>query len=92
MVQLTDDLLDRLDAEARRGSRSRSAVIRDAVERYLETAGEAAIDRTIVEGYTRVPPATPDGWCDISAVGDRGTRELGQRLDEEERAAGFEPW
>lgn len=92
MVQLTDELLARLDDEARRSSRSRSALIRDAVEHYLSETGEAAIDRAIAEGYARIPPGQPDGWTGIGALGDHGTRELGQRLDEEERAAGFGPW
>ena len=28
---------------------------------------EAAIDRAIVEGYTRIPPGTPDEWGDVES-------------------------
>jgi metal-responsive CopG/Arc/MetJ family transcriptional regulator len=56
IVQLNDELLERLDARRQREGRSRSELIRDAVERYLEADREAAIDRAIIEGYTRVPP------------------------------------
>lgn len=56
MVQLNDELLERLDARRRQEGRSRSELIREAIESYLEADREAAIDRAIVEGYTKVPP------------------------------------
>jgi metal-responsive CopG/Arc/MetJ family transcriptional regulator len=62
LVQLSDDLLDRLDAFSARQGRSRSAVVRDAVAQYLDADREAEIDRLIVEGYTREPPR--DVWGD----------------------------
>jgi metal-responsive CopG/Arc/MetJ family transcriptional regulator len=65
LVQLTDRLLAALDEEVTRSGRSRSEVIREAVERYLETALEADIDRAIIEGYRRVPPE--DIWGDTLA-------------------------
>jgi metal-responsive CopG/Arc/MetJ family transcriptional regulator len=55
LVQLTDDLLARLDGQAAREGRSRSELIRDAVEGYLADDREAEIDRQIVESYTREP-------------------------------------
>lgn len=92
MVQLSEELIRVLDAEAARTSRSRSAVVREAVERYFADVGEVAIDREIVAGYRRIPPGIPDGWADVEELGDRGTRELGRRLDHEEREAGLPPW
>ncbi len=55
LVQLTQDLLRRLDERAVREGRSRSALIRDAIEAYLYDEEEARIDREIREGYERIP-------------------------------------
>ncbi len=55
LVQLTDALLQRLDERAAREGRSRSALIRDAIEAYLYDEEEAEIDRQIREGYERIP-------------------------------------
>lgn len=55
LVQLTDELLRRLDERAAREGRSRSALIRDAIEAYLFDEEEAEISRQIVEGYERIP-------------------------------------
>ena len=60
LVQLNDELLDRLDAYRKRAGRSRSDVVREAIERYLAADREAEIDRLIVEAYTRQPPQ--DVW------------------------------
>jgi predicted DNA-binding protein len=87
MVQLTDELRQRLDEEAGRRGVSRSAVIREALTAYLAESSEAAIARKIVEGYTRIPQSTPDGWGDLDALHEASTREMLQRLDEEESGA-----
>ncbi len=92
MVQLTDELRERLDEEAARRGVSRSAVIREALTVYLTESSEAAITRKIVEGYTRVPPEVPDEWGDLEALGDIAGREVAQQLSAEERAAGLGPW
>ncbi|HET7054590.1 MAG TPA: ribbon-helix-helix protein, CopG family [Solirubrobacterales bacterium] len=55
LVQLTQTLLRRLDERAAREGRSRSALIRDAIEDYLYDEEEAEISRQIVEGYERTP-------------------------------------
>jgi metal-responsive CopG/Arc/MetJ family transcriptional regulator len=66
LVQFTDDLLERLDAHrSREGGRSRSEVVRDAVEQYLAADREAEIDRLLVEAYTRQPPE--DVWAEQAA-------------------------
>jgi len=49
LVQLTDELLARLDAFRAREGRSRSEVVREAIERYLAADREAEIDRLLVE-------------------------------------------
>jgi metal-responsive CopG/Arc/MetJ family transcriptional regulator len=55
LVQLTQTLLRRLDERAAREGRSRSALIRDAIEDYLHDEEEAEIGRQIVEAYERMP-------------------------------------
>ena len=65
LVQLSDELLERLDARRAREGRSRSEVVREAIELYLAADREAEIDRLIVEAYTRRPPE--DVWGDEAA-------------------------
>ncbi len=68
LVQLSDELLALLDERAARTHRSRSQLIRDAVEQYLAAEREAAIDRAIVEGYTRTPQDEHDPWAEAAAI------------------------
>ncbi|HEV2791605.1 MAG TPA: ribbon-helix-helix protein, CopG family [Solirubrobacterales bacterium] len=71
LVQLTVDLLRRLDERAAREGRSRSALIRDAIEVYLHDEAKARIDREIIEGYERIPPTEEEmAWAEAS------TREM----------------
>jgi metal-responsive CopG/Arc/MetJ family transcriptional regulator len=65
LVQLSDELVERLDAYRAREGRSRSDVVREAIERYLTTNREAEIDRLLVEAYTRQPPE--DVWNEQAA-------------------------
>lgn len=69
LVQLSDDLLRRLDERAARQGRSRSALIRDAIEAYLYDEEKARIDREIVEGYERFP--TTDEEMEIAEASAR---------------------
>jgi metal-responsive CopG/Arc/MetJ family transcriptional regulator len=55
LVQLTDELLRRLDERAAHDGRSRSALIRDAIEAYLFDEERDEISRRIIEGYERFP-------------------------------------
>jgi metal-responsive CopG/Arc/MetJ family transcriptional regulator len=68
LVQLTDDLLERLDARRAGDGRSRSEIVREAIERYLAADREAEVDRLLTEGYTREPPG--DVW------GEQAARDL----------------
>ena len=65
LVQFSDVLLSRLDRYRAAHGRSRSDVIREAVERYLAADREAEIDRLLVEAYTREPQE--DVWDDAAA-------------------------
>jgi metal-responsive CopG/Arc/MetJ family transcriptional regulator len=71
LVQLTEELLRRLDERAAREGRSRSALIRDAIEAYLYDEEKARIDREIVEGYERMPITDEE-----LAIAERETREM----------------
>ena len=42
-------------------------LIRNAIEQYLRDELEAAIDRAIVDGYTRIPPPERDPWAEAAA-------------------------
>ena len=92
MVQLTSELIGKLDREAAERGVSRSAVIREAIEAHIAEREHDAIGAAIAEGYRRIPPGTPDEWGDPELMADIAGRELAQRLDEEERQAGFDPW
>jgi metal-responsive CopG/Arc/MetJ family transcriptional regulator len=72
-VELTRDLLRRLDERATRERRSRVALIRDAIEAYLDDEEKARIDREIIEGYERIPPT--DEEMAIAEAGARGAVE-----------------
>jgi metal-responsive CopG/Arc/MetJ family transcriptional regulator len=68
LVQLTDELLRRLDERAAREGRSRSSLIRDAIEEYLYDEAKAKIDREIIEGYERIPTTDEEmAWAEASA-------------------------
>jgi metal-responsive CopG/Arc/MetJ family transcriptional regulator len=68
LVQLNDVLLQRLDERAAREGRSRSALIRDAIEAYLHDEEQARIDREIREGYERIPETEEElAWAEASA-------------------------
>jgi metal-responsive CopG/Arc/MetJ family transcriptional regulator len=77
MVQLTTELLDLLDRRAAKEGKSRSELIRLAVEQYFRTDIEAQIDEAIRDGYRRVPPTD-----EFDALADAGAR----------RVIGTEPW
>lgn len=95
MVQLSDELLELLDRRAATRGLSRSQLVREAIEAHLSADREAELDRRITEGYTRMPQG---GEYDVDEWGDLGRLVTGlaveslRRLDDEERAAGLEPW
>ncbi len=60
LVQLTDELVALLDQRAARQRRSRSDLIREALERFLAEDAEAEVSQQIVEGYRRIPQEDDD--------------------------------
>jgi predicted transcriptional regulator len=66
LVQLSDELVALLDERAAKTGRSRSEIIRSAIERELAAEREAAIDAAIIEGYRRIPPLEHDPWAEAA--------------------------
>lgn len=95
MVQLNQELLDLLDRRAAHAGVSRSSLIREAIEAFLASDREAAIDRRIVDGYMRMPQGgeyDADEWGDLDRLMGALMVAQQRRLTEEERDAGLEPW
>ena len=92
MVQLTDILVAELDSVASSRGVSRSAIIREALDGYLAQTRRDDVGHRIAAGYIATPPATPDAWRAMDRLGDAGTAEVSQRLDDEERRSGHAPW
>ena len=59
-MQLDDARIAALDELAASEGKSRSELIREAVDLLLGTGDRAAIDAAIVEGYRRIPPEPID--------------------------------
>jgi Arc/MetJ-type ribon-helix-helix transcriptional regulator len=62
LIQLDDARIAALDERAASSGRSRSDLIREAVDLLLETGDPAAIDAAIAEGYRRQPAPEDDAW------------------------------
>jgi metal-responsive CopG/Arc/MetJ family transcriptional regulator len=68
LIQLDDARLAALDERAAASGRSRSDLVREAIDLLLGTGNAAAIDAAIIEGYRRVPPPERDPWAFAGAV------------------------
>jgi metal-responsive CopG/Arc/MetJ family transcriptional regulator len=68
LVQLNDELLALLDERAARERRSRSTLIREALEHFLHEEIDSEVGRRIVEGYQRHPQSVEEGaWAEAAA-------------------------
>ena len=67
---MPDDRLSAIDELVASGSHpSRASVIIEAIDRLVEELEKEAIDRAIVEGYTRIPStAEEDEWAEWSTT------------------------
>lgn len=95
MVQLTDDLVAMLDQRAAQEGVSRSQVIREAIVAFFESGRSAAIDRQLVDAYTRMPQGgayDADEWGDMAALMTTLTTDQARAVATEEHEAGLEPW
>jgi metal-responsive CopG/Arc/MetJ family transcriptional regulator len=62
LIQLDDARLAALDQRAATEGRSRSDLIREAVDLLLGAGDAGAIDEAIVAGYRRSPQPEADAW------------------------------
>ncbi len=95
MVQLNEDLLELLDSRAARAGVSRSQLIREAIEEFLVADRAAAIDRAIVDGYTKMPQGGEfdvDEWGNLDLQMTTLMADQMKSLTAEEHDAGHEPW
>jgi metal-responsive CopG/Arc/MetJ family transcriptional regulator len=67
LIQLDDARIAALDERAARSGRSRSDLIREAIDLLLGSGDDAAIDSAIVEGYRKHPPGELDSVADLFA-------------------------
>lgn len=89
LVQLTEDLVERLDRVAAGLHISRSRLIRDILEQHLAVDREAEVTRRIIEGYRQVPQSEGvDAWGDLEAWNDANALRNLRALDDEE----VRPW
>jgi predicted transcriptional regulator len=63
LIQLDDARLAALDQRAAASGRSRSDLVREAIDLLLGRGDAAAIDLAIVEGYARAPAPGRDPWA-----------------------------
>ena len=68
LIQLDDARLAALDERAAASGRSRSDLIREAIDLLLGTGSAAAVDDAIVEGYARTPATDRDAWAFAGAL------------------------
>jgi predicted transcriptional regulator len=62
LIQLDDARIAALDQRAAASGRSRSELVREAIDLLLDTGNAAAVDAAIVAGYERHPAPEPDAW------------------------------
>lgn len=67
LIQLDDARLAALDQRAAVSGRSRSDLIREAIDLLLGTGATAEIDAAIVAGYRAHPPSEHDAWASAAA-------------------------
>jgi Arc/MetJ-type ribon-helix-helix transcriptional regulator len=63
LIQLDDARIAALDQRAAASGRSRSDLIREAVDLLLGTGDSAAIDAAIIAGYEQHPTPEQDAWA-----------------------------
>lgn len=75
LLHLSEEELAKLDELVAEAGRSRSAVVREAITRYVATESIAEKERRYVEGYRRVPPDN-----EFDALHDLAARSLNEDL------------
>jgi Arc/MetJ-type ribon-helix-helix transcriptional regulator len=68
-VRMSDDRVAAIDELVAAGRASRAAVIVEAIDRLVRELENEAIDRAIVEGYTRIPETDEElEWAEWSTI------------------------
>ena len=72
-VRMSDDRVEQLDALVASGAyATRASAVRAAVDRLLALEERRAIDRAIIDGYTRIPPTDEERrwaeWATIESI------------------------
>jgi predicted transcriptional regulator len=76
LVQLTDELVERLDRRASKRGVSRSRLIRELLEEASAADRDTETSRRLVEGYRRAPQTEwTDDWGDL----EQWSEELSRR-------------
>ena len=66
---MSDDRVAAIDELVAAGRASRAAVIVEAIDRLVRELENEAIDRAIVEGYTRIPETDEElEWAEWSTI------------------------
>jgi hypothetical protein len=88
LVQLTAEVVEKLDRRAAELGISRSRLIRDLLERGLAEESEEELSRRMVDGYRRMPQSEGrDAWGDLEAwVEVAGRGNLAAVTQDEEEA------
>jgi Arc/MetJ-type ribon-helix-helix transcriptional regulator len=68
LIQLDDARLAALDQRAASSGRSRSELIREAIDLLLGTGDSAAIDAAVIAGYRNRPAPEGDAWAVASTI------------------------
>lgn len=68
LIQLDDARVAALDERAAASGRSRSDLVREAIDLLLGTGDAAAIDAAIIDGYARAPAPERDPWAFEGAI------------------------
>ncbi len=79
-VRLPDPLVEALDAIAA-GTATRSAIVRMALEQFVQREERRQIDEALTRGYAEHPPGGEDEWGDLEAMTERHGRANRAALD-----------
>lgn len=69
-VAVDDNLLEALERQCRKQSKTRAELIRVACKYYLRHLEDEELDRLYQEGYVRVPEKTDVGETQLAMLGD----------------------
>jgi hypothetical protein len=74
------------------GARLLSVTTREKAHRLLDELPESEVEPVVEFIVSRQEGGDADKWGDMSTLHDSTTASTMRRLNEEERAAGHEPW